>query len=200
MRGEVDRQTATASKISNTRSALRESKERESVAEFIQRILKGVIIIFRENAVNPVPVQRLQNEGFLGDVSSDTIVENLDPLFDLGDDEFDFYVHLQISSMSPVAGEEEKIKFLEFITLLSQFPQFSISPTLIRELAFRTGYFNEKVIVEFQKMAQLQMLGIMEKLGMSAGETGLVNNTAKQMQPPDEEVVRNQIQNQGATL
>ena len=198
MRAEIDRQTATASRISNTRAALRESKERDSVAEFIQRILKGVLLIFRNNFVNPLPVQRPAEEGFLGNVSNDTIVENIDPLFDLGDDTFDFLVMLQISSMSPVAGEEEKTKFIEFITLLSQFPQFAMSPTLIRELAFRTGYFNEKVINEFQQLAQLQLTGILQQLGVQIPESGLVNNTAKQMQPPDEEQIRNQIVNQGA--
>jgi hypothetical protein len=180
----------------------RESKERDTTAEFIQRILKGVIQLHRANFVNPFPVQRPQNEGFLSNVSQDTIVENIDPMFDLGDDEFDFYVQIQVGSLSPVASEEEKQKFIEFITLLAQFPQFSLSPTLIRELAFRTNYYNEKVIGEFQQLAQLQLTGLLQQLGVNVGgaEGANANNTLKQITPPTGEQVTNQVRGQGVPL
>lgn len=203
LRGEVDRQTATASAISNTRAIARESKERENVAEFIQRVLKGIILLHRSNFVNPIPVQRGLQEDVLSNISTDTFVENIDPMFDLGNDEFDFYVYLQIGSMSPVANEEEKQKFIEFITLLAQFPQFSLSPTLIRELAFRTNYYNERVIGEFQQLAQLQLTGLLQQMGVPLGGgqgEANTNNTLKQITPPTEEQVTNQLRGQGVPI
>lgn len=200
LRGESDRTTATQAAISNRRAAVRESKERDTVAEFIQKILKGTLLIFRNQNVNPIPIIRNQSQNFLENIDIDTVIDEIDPVFDLGDDDFDFYVMLQISSMSPVAGEEEKQKFVEFITLLSQYPQFSISPLLIRELAFRTGYYNEKVIQEFQKMSQLQLIGLTQQLMAGIQQTGAQNNLAAQMTPPTGEQVRNQLEGQGVPL
>jgi hypothetical protein len=201
-RGESDRTTATQAALIEKHASIRDSKERDTVAEFIQRTLKGILLLFRNNAVNPIPVIRGQEQTLLENIQFEDAIEEIDPVFDIGDDEFDFYVMLQISSMSPVASEEEKQKFIEFLTMLAQYPQFSISPLLIRELAFRTGYYNEKVIQELQKLAQLQLIGLTQQLGGQIQGAGgeNTNNLAKQMTPPTGEQVRNQIQGQGIPL
>lgn len=203
-RGEVDRETATAAAISNTRAQIRESKEQNTVASFIKRTGKAILLAHRENFVDPIAVENYaqQDENLFDEIGTTSNVTVIDPLYDLGGEDFDFGVHLVADTMSPVANEQEKKKFVEFIALLQQFPMFSMSPTLIRELAFKTGYKNEKVIKEFQKMAQLAMVGQIEQGKEALGQPGgnMAANTVKQMQPPTVEQTRNQLQGQGVPI
>jgi hypothetical protein len=42
-----------------------------------------------------------------------------------------YTIELDITSVSPAAQQEEMQKFVTFISLCNQFPQISLSPTLI---------------------------------------------------------------------
>ncbi len=195
---EADRVTATQANISNQRASIRESREKVVVANFECRVARKLLKIMQMEFVNPIVVADKPQEQFLGDISNVRTARSIDPLTDLGDEDYEYNINISIESTSPVANEEEKRNFLEFISLLNQFPQFSISPILVRELAFRTGYRNERVIQEFQKMAQLQLLGIINQgvQGLAAqGIDGsqIAQNIIASQTPPDAEEVRQQI-------
>ena len=83
------------------------------------------------------------------------------------------------------------------------------SPYLVREIAYRTNYRDEKAIAEFQKMALLMELGRMQQLqgaaqaqGQQAAQGQMPQNgnngqqIAAQMAPPGLEAMRNQMKNQ----
>ncbi len=162
--GESDRITATQATYTANRAAVRENAERSRVGKFLTKGAHKVILLMQSKLVKPFPV------------SNQTGMSRMvDPMTDLGDESVDFKAFLEVDSQSPIANDEETQKFLEFLSLLAQFPQFSLSPLLVRELAFRTGYKNESVIQEFMQMAQLAMLG-----QISMGQ----QNLQAQQQPP----------------
>ena len=206
MRGESDRTTATQAALSNQRSEIREGKERSQVAEFIQRVAKKVITFHQRKLVNLFSVQAEPGHGeMLDNYDPVARVREIDPLIDLGESTFDYTLMMQLSTISVIAAEEEKKSFVEFLTLLSQFPQFGLSPTLIRELAYKTNYYNEKVIGEFQQMAQLQMIGMQQQAqaaiaGPQGAGQGAGQQQLAQMTPPDQEQIRNQLNGQGVPI
>jgi len=199
MRGQSDRTTATQAMLANSRAQIRETKERIKVKNFIERIIRMVILTHRDNFIEPIPIQRFPEEPFGTSVETEVQTETIDPLVDLGDEEFDFNVTFQVSALNPQIEQEEKQKFVEFLQLLSAFPQFSISPTLIRELAFRVGYRNEQVLKEFQQMAFLQGIGLLQ-----AGVNNLQQQQLQQQQTaypeqvesPGLEKIATQLENQ----
>ena len=76
-------------------------------------------------------------------------------------------------------------------------------PTLIREAAYRCDYRNEQVIKAIQQMAQLAMVAkeaegqqnLQAQQGGNGGNQAAQTKVA-QMTPPDQEEVRQQIENQ----
>lgn len=201
-RGQPEETTATQASIIDRRSSIRENRERIQVALFLVKIIKQVIHIMKNNLINPIDVVgQPTNENFLSDIETTPQARTINPLTDFGDEEFEFDVIIAVESMSPVANEEELEKLLRFLSLLTQFPQFSLSPVLIRELAFRSGYHNEKVIKEFQMMAQLALVGqISEGMAGLQSEGNLAQNTVAQQTPPDVEETENQLREQGIPI
>lgn len=174
-RGGNDRETATAANIQNERATVRESRERTIIALFIQSLGKSILQIIKNRFVNEFSVQSepadiMKPTGDDVGTMTTPIYRKVDPVTDFGSKSFDFDVVLQIETMSPVANSEEKTKFLEFIGLMAKFPVFSLDPTLVREMAFRVGYRNEKVIRHFMQMAQLMMIGQMAQAQQSVAQ------------------------------
>jgi hypothetical protein len=69
---------------------------------------------------------------------------------------------------------KEKASFIEFLSLVTQFPAIAMSPTLVRETAYRCGYKNERVIREYQKMAMLALMEKANMAGQSVAAQGLI--------------------------
>jgi hypothetical protein len=124
-------------------------------------------------------------------------------------DGFDFKIDVDVTSMSSMAQLQEKQKLMEYVSFLTQFPMVAFSPYLVREAAYRIGYRNEKAIAEFQQMALLMELARMGQLKQQAAAANQPpqqlqmpqpGGAAQQIQqaktPPDQEQIRNQVQNQ----
>ncbi len=202
-RGESDRTTATQAVLTNQSAKIRDTSERMTVAAVIQRLGKKIQSFYQSKTVNAFSVQSPQKGQLLDNFSSVQKVREIDPIIDLGDSTFDYNLQLKISSISITAAEEDKTSMIEFLNLLNAYPQFSLSPTLIRELAFKVGYRNDKVIRELQQLAQLQMVGLQEQLGGQVGQgTAEPGNQQllEQMSPPTGEQVRNQLNGQGVPI
>lgn len=182
--GAADRVTATQARYTESRSQVRESAERIRVANFVTAGAEKVIKIQDTMFSQPMAVS-----------NQDGAVRTVDPITDLGRAE-DFLVTVQIESMSPVANDEEKRKFLEFLNLLNTFPQFAMSPTAIRELAYRVGYRNNRMIQELSQLAQLQMVGMVEGAMQQVAANNASQQAVAQQTPPDNEQIRNQLQAQ----
>jgi hypothetical protein len=198
-RGQVDRETATAAAIKNQNSQQAEAEPKTVVAQWLNSIARSIILNLRRTT-NPFWVKHAepQTEHLAGNIQPSTPQfsqmsgENLE-----GDD---FETDIEISSISPIDNQAELQKFLQLISILNQFQEIAMSPTLVRETAKKVGYYNENVIAELQKMAQARMVAMQMQLdqGMKAAQSGSpaaqqinANNT-----PPQQGQIRNQLQQQ----
>lgn len=209
-RGVADRTTATQATIVNQRTALRETKERDRVVKWFCLAGREILLTIGEKFTGDVVVKLTSPEGetFLGSVNPDSPKYRKVNVAEI-DDNYDFRIDVDLTSMSSAAQEMEKKHLVEFLTLLTQFPMVAFSPYLIREIAYRVGYRNEKAIAEFQQMALLMELARMQQLQAAAGqgqqqqqgmplpENGNAGQQlAAQMAPPDIEALRNQMTKQ----
>jgi len=215
-RGVSDRTTATQAGIVERRSVIRESRDKEIVAEFLVGLGKEIIQQAKDSLALPFWIKLTQDVPDLfseAKVTEDTF--KLITSDEFGDD--DFEVSIEVSTLSPVEQEEEKTKFIEFLSIITNFPQIALSPALVYETAQRVGYRNEKAIAELARMSQLQqtavLLQIMQQTGQSPDEVGLeqffrgaggsegnqiAQGRVAQLTPPNQEQITNQIQNQVA--
>jgi len=193
-RGVADRQTATQSKIIDNRSSIREQDEREVVAEWLCEIGKEVLLQIRENFTEPMWIEENTDIGAFGQDYSDIQQKfrQISPIDQLGTFDYfsgeyvdDFSVMVYVESLSPITNEQEKVKFMEFLAVMHQYPQLSLNPVLIREAAYRIGYRNEQVIQAMQQAAMLQMMGQVSQGQEMGGGSNMAQNTAEQMGGPD---------------
>lgn len=209
-RGQSDRTTATQANLIDKRSQVRESRGRTQIARWLAKIGREVLLLAEEKFTQPVWVKMLVP---LGDATGDILPETqvlwhqitMDDLKKDGEADFDFEVSISLDSLSPVANDDDKNNFITFLSLLSQFPEISTSPLLVREAAYRCGYRNERVIREMQKMAQLILIQKMRQLqgtptpapGQPGGGNNMAQGVVAQNTPNNVEQIRQQIQNQG---
>jgi hypothetical protein len=196
MRGVADRTTATQAQLVNQRSSIVEAKQRDQVAKWLGRVGREILLTARDKFTMGIWTKLSSPEGedFLGSVNDDTEAYKWVTSEDLNDD-FDFRIDVDITTLSVNAAEEEKKHFMEFLSVLTQFPMIAFSPTLVREAAYRTGYRNTKVIKEFQKMALLMELGRMNQLQAAAMPAGSAPQQINQAgTPPTGEQVRQNMQ------
>lgn len=199
-RGRSDRTTATQASIIDNRAKIRETNEQAVVANALNKQAKLILEMMKERYVNPMTISSMPSEESIGSDASLTPsnVRSIDPITDFGPQAFDFDVKIDIESTSPVANEQELQKFITFLSLLSQFPQMSISPLLIREMAFRVGYRNERVIKEMQQMAQLQLIGMFEQMGLKPGN--MSQQQVQQQKTPTADETQEQLRQQGIPI
>lgn len=208
-RGVADRSTATQANIVNQRTALRETKERDRVVKWFAAIGREILLIVKERFTGKVLTKLTSPEGepFLGNVRANAAAYKWVESEDLKDG-YDFRIDVDLTTMSSTTQTVEKQHMVEFLTILTQFPMVAFSPYLVREIAYRVGYRNEKAIAEFQKMALLMEYSRMAQLQAQASQSSQPqqqqppqngNNgqqIASQMAPPDIEAMRNQLKNQ----
>lgn len=199
-RGVADRTTATQANIINQRSGIRENKERDRISAWVSGVGEEVLLICRERFSAGVWAKLTSPEGetFLGEIKEHPELYKYVTTEDLNDG-YDYKIVVDVSSLSVASQQEEKQKFMEFLSILTQFPQIAFSPYLVREAAYRVGYRNEKAIQELQKMALLMEIGRQQQLQAQAAPPS--NGTApqqiqQQATPPAGEQIRNQLQNQ----
>jgi hypothetical protein len=204
-RGVADRTTATQANIVNQRTGIRDGKERDRVVKWFSHIGRAVLLIVREKFTGKTLAKLTQAEGesFLGSVNPNKPLYRYITAEDLRDG-YDFKIDVDVTSMSTTAQIDEKKKLLEYLSVLTQFPMVAFSPYLVREIAYRIGYRNEKAIAEFQQMALLMELARMNQLKQAAnpappqmpqpGPAG--QQITQQATPPGAEQIRNQLTNQ----
>ncbi|MGQ9845881.1 MAG: portal protein [Bacteroidales bacterium] len=201
-RGQADRVTATQAAIVNQRSQVREADEREIVATWLAKIGKEVIKQAREHYTMQIWVKYTHNPGgFFEDVPEKEFRWKQIMAEDLGT--FDFSVSVSVESLSPVAQDQEKRKFMEFLAILGQYQIVAMHPDLILEAAYRTGYRNMRVIRAFQQAAALQMVGQISGVpGMQPANPSdnIAQQTAEQMTPPTQAQIEGQLNAMGVPI
>jgi hypothetical protein len=204
-RGVADRTTATQANIVNQRTGIRDGKERDRVVKWFSHIGRAVLLIVREKFTGKTLAKLSQAEGesFLGSINPNKPLYRYITAEDLKDG-YDFKIDVDVTSMSTTAQVDEKKKLLEYLSVLTQFPMVAFSPYLVREIAYRVGYRNEKAIAEFQQMALLMELARMNQLKAQANPAppqmpqpgNAPQQITQQATPPGAEQIRNQLTNQ----
>lgn len=211
--GTAQNTTATQAKLVDARSSVRGSKDQDRIVEWFGRMGREALLMAREKFVLGTWVKMTGSEGsFAGTYQQNTAAYKWVSAEDLNDG-YDFKIDVDLTSISASIQDLEKKKMLEFLSILTQFPMVSFSPVLIREIAYRVGYRNERVLAEYQKMALLMELARMNQLqgavqpqqpqqGQPGATGGVPNNgNAPQQQvaamtPPGTEEIRQQMTQQ----
>lgn len=207
--GVADRETATAAGIKQNKSQIRENHSREIVAKWLCNIGKEILLQAQEKFTLPFWIN-----SNVDSTRSPDEVQEITETFKLIDSEDlgsgDFNVDISVDSMSPVANDDEKKKFLEVLSILQNFPVLAINPDLVYEVCYRCGYRNTKVIKQLVKVAQLQLMIQMSGLTnqaamaqgggpqnpMQAGNSQAAQNSVQNQTPPQLEQIRNQLASQ----
>lgn len=201
-RGIPDRTTATQAQIVQQRSSIRGQKDQLRIVQWFSVIGREILLTVRDKFALGLYVKLTSPEGenFLGEVQDTPETFRYVSSEDLSDG-YDFHIDVDVTSISATAQNDDKQKFMEFISVLQQFPLVSFSPTLVREAAYRIGYRNIKAIREFQKMALLMYMGKMQQMQIGLeqqGQQGLPGGNAgqqitQQATPPAAEQIRQQL-------
>jgi hypothetical protein len=210
LQGSPDRETATAANIANQKATIRDNKERDRFVAWLAVFGREALLLAKEKFALGVWVKigSPEGENFLGSVQEQGPAYKFVTSEDLNDG-YDFRINIDITSLSQTALNDELQNFTKFLTMINQFPEIALSPTLVREAAYRCGYRNDKVIKELQKMALLRQLGMMNQLQAAAGLNPQQpapggpqppgqqpQQLMQQMQPPGQEAMANQLRNQ----
>ena len=203
---QSDRTSATQSKITAMKAQVIENVEQIEFMTFYKKVGRLTLLEAQERFSAGIWVKNMHNPGeqFLGQINP-----SLGPIFkyvtsqDLSDG-FDVDVEINCINGSPQKMQEEFEKFVKFLTVITQFPQISMSPTLIREAAYRIGYHNEKAIAEIQRTALLQMMGQAQQLaqqqgtslGQMAQDNGAAGNMLRNAAPSSQEAIDTQLMGQ----
>ena len=202
-RGQVDRTTATQANLIDQANQKREKDQQRRLNQFYTGIGREGLLIAVEKMSRAVWVKLsgIPEEQFLQDfqpskpAAGQVIPSTLN-------DGGDFDLELDVIDASPAALAAQKQSFMEFMSLLAQFPMIATSPLLIREAALKVGYRNEKVIAQAQQAALLYEMGKATAQQQQGGGGGGApqNNFAKrqlaQSTPNTTEEVRSQMNNQ----
>jgi hypothetical protein len=205
-RGVSDRGTATEANIVNAKGSVREAKDQSRMLKWIASIGREALAIITEKFSGRIQAKLTKNAGenFLGVVSPRKSRYRWISPSELKDG-YDYDIRVDVTSLSQTAQQDETQKMLQFLSTLTQFPMIAFSPYLVREVAFRIGYRNEKAIAEFQQMSLLMELARVNQLkaGVAASaQQGQPQpgNAAQQITaqntPPAAEQIRQQLQNQ----
>lgn len=203
---QADRTTATQANIVDMKAQLRETAARTKIANVLKKIGRLALLTIQEHFSLEFWVKvrtDRDNEDFLAEYQEAAYEWQQMTASDLGeDDDLDFEVDISLDTISPIENQASKTAFVEFLSLLNNFPQIAFDPVLVREAAYRCGYRNEKVIRRMAMMAQVAMLGQVEQaksaLLQSAmeSETNAAQTRVSQMQPPDQGQIQAQLNGQ----
>jgi hypothetical protein len=193
-RGEADRVTATQATQIFQSSQVRENHSRAKYAKYLCKVAREVLMQHSEKLVNPFWIQRQAPQELLLTQASPTEAVWEEIVSDELDGE-NFDVQISITSLSPMANEEEKKKLFELMTVLKEFPALAASPMMLTEVMDRIGYRNMKVRGELQNMAYLQMLGVTQMMDQSST---MSQGNMEKMTPDTQAKTENQLKQLGS--
>lgn len=188
-RGQADRTSATQANIIDQRSQVRESKGRIKIAKWLNAIAREMLLQFEENfTTGSIFVEMVTDSAESSDVTSIWHEIKADDLRGQSGEFLDYNVKISIDSMSPVANQQDSQAFVQFLSLLNQFPEVSADPLLVRECAYRSNYRNEQVIRRAQKMAQMIYAAKISQLDAALKQTVQQSQPGQQGNAPQKAV------------
>ena len=201
-RGTADRTTATEAQRLAQKADLRDQAENSIIIKLMTEIGREALYLARERFVEGTwakitsdPGETLMSEVQENPAYKWVTTEELD-------DGYDFKIIAEIISTSTLRNEDEKAKFVSFLSIVNQFPQVALSPILVREAAYRSGYRNERAIKDMQRMAMLALANQHAQQVQQSqqpqlqGGSPIAQQKVAQMTPPTQPQVSQQIAQQ----
>lgn len=213
---DTDRETATQAKIVQNRALIRENADqldfsnwlvligRELLAQMQERLVEGLWVKYTED---PGQEQLMQDPQFQQQIMSVAPIYKYVTSQEL-DDGYDYEINFDVQNATPAAMQAAQTSFVNFLSLLTNFPIIMKSPAMIREAAYRVGYKNEAIIKQAQQAAimqaqiEAQQMQMQQQAQLQGGPKGGQNpmNAAKartaQMQTPSTGQVNEQLTQQ----
>lgn len=199
-RGQSDRETATQARIKDMRSRTIESSDQIKYADFIARIGSGILKVAQTEMAVGIWTRIVDNskEEIFTDMQINGETYKYITSQELNDG-YDHRIKFSVKNFADSDTGYEYDSFVRFNTMLKEFPNLSMSPTVIREAANQCGYKNEKVIRELQQAAAALLVAKMQQ-GQQQNNSAQATNPATiqnlQMQSPTQGQVSNQLQSQ----
>lgn len=200
---DTDRETATQAKIVDARSQIRESAEQMDFAQWLGLIGRELLNLCQERLVEGLWVKYTSNPGGPADPQQ---FSSMLPIYKYVtsqqiDDGYDYEVRFDIQNATPAAMAQEQAAFVNFMSLLQNFPMIAMNAALIREAAYRVGYRNDQIIKQVQQTAIVQAQQAAQQQAEQAGTSGPQGaNAAKarsaQMATPSSKEIQTQLNGQ----
>jgi hypothetical protein len=199
---QADRTTATQSKITAGKAQIIETVEEIHFTKFYKQIGRITLLVAQENFSNGLWVKSSLNPS-IDSLSSQNPA--IIPVFKYVttqqlQDGFDCDIDINPINASPQKMQEEFEKLIKYLTTVQSFPILGMSPDLIREVAYRLGYRNEKVIQEMMKIALMQVLQQQAQQGQQGqgkpqvgGDNGAAKNAVRNAVPSSQEAIQKQL-------
>jgi hypothetical protein len=206
---DSDRETATQAKIIQSRAMIRESAEQMDFSQWLCLIGRELLCQLQERLVDGLWVKYTQNPSPDGQPDPQQIQQ---PTYKYVtsqeiDDGYDYEIDFDVQNSTPQAMQAAQQSFVNFLSLLGNFPMIMKSPAMIREAAYRVGYKNEQIIkqaqqvaitqaqIEAQQMQQQQQPGQVGS-GGGPGPGNAAKTQTAQMQTPGTSQINEQLSGQ----
>lgn len=196
-RQAVDRTTATESKIIDVRAQVRESVEQMDFSSFVVEAGRECLLTMHERFSEGMWIKLTTDpsEDFMSEIQDSSAVYQYITNQEITDGSYDWDIDINVVNGTPAQMAEEEQKFMKFLTIVMQMPQVALSPILLREVAAKVGYKNERVIREMQKAATMKLISQVQG-GVGSGGDGSQQSMQQNANPNPTGEIQKQLQNQ----
>lgn len=186
----ADSDTATQANLIAMAGKVREASRRVVVGKFLSEIGRVILLTLREKMALPVWIKRaIDPHSPLAQQEAQEVAHLWKQIMseELGDIDND--ISVDIASMSPIAQEQERSEWLQFLNVITN-PTLgailSSSPTLMRKTAGLFNIHSERDLVEVSKA--MQMAARMFAEAQAAKAAGVSGNAAPGPTPSNAEI------------
>lgn len=178
-RGVAESETATQANIIDQHAQLRESALRAKVQNWLADIARLMLLTIREQMVLEFWIRRNVDLSAIEANGGEEVMRVANLWKQIESDELgdmDYDIKIDLSSMSPVAREQEKQSWLTVLQLITQ-PQMqmmlAMSDVLLKKTLNLYGIVSQTEIIEIKKvMSQMLMMQMAQAQAAAAGPNG----------------------------
>ena len=171
-RGQVaDRETATQATLTQQRAQIRESADQMDYSNFICNVGRQILTVAQERLDSGMWVKYTSDpdEMALQDVNQKPVYKWVHAQ-DIADG-YDFTIEIDVMNNTPQMAAQAMQSFANFLAFVKNYPEIAMSPVLIREAAYRSGYRNERVIHQMQQVALASMAAKAQQQSLAGGQS-----------------------------
>lgn len=163
-RGIAGAESATQASILDKRLEMREGDAMSMVVDFIREIARKTDMLVQVHITKDEAVRVTGPQGEFWELVQATDYEGVE-----GEYEYSVNVGATIPRMPHI----ERAQWLAFLTLLGNFPQLMLSPSLMKRMAEMHHIEDEMMLMEIQRIAKQMMSGKIPMSGNTGSQAGV---------------------------